>query len=151
MMDAYGRDEPRDRTLARVIPLNAHRPPEPERNPLEKAVASGLSFLRRRISGEYEVDEFGFDPDLNSSVLLPLARVLYDHWFRVELQGLEHIPEHGGALLVANHSGTVPLDAVMLQVGLHDTVERNLRLRKGGEQPMTVGFVIGVKSSEVLG
>ena len=129
-MDAYGTDDgdgPRP-ALARVIPLHADRPPEPERNPLERALAGGLSFLRRRISGEYEVDEFGFDPDLNASVLLPLARLLYDHWFRVELHGLENVPEHGGALLVANHSGTVPLDAVMLQVGLHDSVERNLRL-----------------------
>ncbi|WP_106397175.1 lysophospholipid acyltransferase family protein [Actinocorallia populi] len=127
-MDAYGKGDPPGPALAQVIPLNVNRPPEPERNPLERALAGGLSFLRRRISGEYEVDEFGFDPDLNASVLLPLARLLYDHWFRVELHGLENVPEHGGALLVANHSGTVPLDAVMLQVGLHDTVERNLRL-----------------------
>ncbi|GAA0961751.1 lysophospholipid acyltransferase family protein [Actinocorallia libanotica] len=129
-MDAYGTDDgdgPRP-ALAQVIPLHADRPSEPERNPLERALAGGLSFLRRRISGEYEVDEFGFDPDLNASVLLPLARLLYDHWFRVELHGLENVPEHGGALLVANHSGTVPLDAVMLQVGLHDSVQRNLRL-----------------------
>ncbi|GAA2720503.1 lysophospholipid acyltransferase family protein [Actinocorallia aurantiaca] len=128
MMNAYGEDGPPGPALAQVIPLNVNRPPEPERHPLEKAAASGLAFLRRRIAGEYEVDEFGFDPDLNSSVLLPLARLLYEHWFRVELHGLENIPEHGGALLVANHSGTIPLDAVMLQVGLHDTVDRNLRL-----------------------
>ena len=128
MMNAYGEDGPPGPALAQVIPLNVNRPPEPERHPLEKAAASGLAFLRRRIAGTYEVDEFGFDPDLNSSVLLPLARLLYEHWFRVELHGLENIPEHGGALLVANHSGTIPLDAVMLQVGLHDTVERNLRL-----------------------
>ncbi len=127
-MDAHGKDDRPGPALAQVIPLHAHRPAEPERHPLERALAGGLSFLRRRISGEYEVDEFGFDPDLNASVLLPLARLLYDHWFRVELHGLEHVPEHGGALLVANHSGTVPLDAVMLQVGLHDTVERHLRL-----------------------
>lgn len=128
MMNAYGEDGPPGPALAQVIPLNVNRPPEPERHPLEKAAASGLAFLRRRIAGEYEVDEFGFDPDLNSSVLLPLARLLYEHWFRVELHGLENIPEHGGALLVANHSGTIPLDAVMLQVGLHDTVDRDLRL-----------------------
>ncbi len=127
-MNAQGKGDPGGPALAQVIPLHTARAPEPERHPLEKAVASGLAFLRRRVSGEYEVDEFGFDPDLNASVLLPLARLLYEHWFRVELHGLDHVPEHGGALLVANHSGTVPLDAVMMQVGLHDTVGRNVRL-----------------------
>jgi len=114
--------------VAQVIPLNAPRAPEPERSSLERSVASGLAFLRRRISGEYDVDEFGFDPDFNSSVIMPMARLLYQHWFRVELHGLQHIPEKGGALIVANHSGTIPLDAGMLQVGLHDTLDRQLRL-----------------------
>ena len=36
----------------------------------------------------------------------------------------------GGALLVANHSGLLPLDAIMLQAGLHDQhpQHRDLRL-----------------------
>ncbi|RFU42060.1 acyltransferase family protein [Actinomadura logoneensis] len=128
---------------ARVIPLRPDEPaPVPdstfasadgpsgpsERNPVERALASGLSFLRRRVTGEYEVDEFGFDPDLNSSVLLPIARALYERWFRVELTGLENVPAKGGALLVANHSGTVPLDGIMLSVATHDHLDRPLRL-----------------------
>ncbi|TDD82891.1 acyltransferase family protein [Actinomadura darangshiensis] len=99
----------------------------PERSTLERGLASGLAFLRRRLAGEYEVDEFGFDPEFNSMVLLPLARALYEHWFRVEIEGLENIPE-GGALLVANHSGTIPLDALMLSVALHDHADRQVRL-----------------------
>ena len=96
-------------------------------SPLERGIASGLAFLRRRLAGDYEVDEFGFDPDFNSTVLLPAARALYEHWFRIELTGLENVPE-GGALLVANHSGTVPLDALMLSVALHDNADRCIRL-----------------------
>ncbi|MEO5875154.1 MAG: lysophospholipid acyltransferase family protein [Streptosporangiaceae bacterium] len=114
--------------VAQVIPLHAPRGPQAERNPLERSLASGLAFLRRRLSGEYDVDEFGFDADFTSSVAAPLARLLYQHWFRVELHGLHHIPDHGGALIVANHSGTVPFDAAMLQVGLHDAADRHLRL-----------------------
>ncbi|HLH46425.1 MAG TPA: hypothetical protein VKV25_04635 [Acidimicrobiales bacterium] len=38
-----------------------------------------------------------------------MLRRLYDpvyrHWFRVEWEGLEHLPAAGGALLVANHAG----------------------------------------------
>jgi 1-acyl-sn-glycerol-3-phosphate acyltransferase len=102
--------------------------PNETRNPLERKIAAGLRFLRRRLAGEYEVDEFGFDPEFNDAFLLPLARALYEHWFRIELHGLDNVPDKGGALLVANHSGTLPVDAVMLQVGLRDHADRHLRL-----------------------
>ena len=44
------------------------------------------------------------------------ARLLYEKWFRIETLGLENIPDTGGALLVANHSGTIAIDAVMAAV-----------------------------------
>ncbi|MQY06005.1 lysophospholipid acyltransferase family protein [Actinomadura macrotermitis] len=117
---------------AQVIPLNVAPPEEPPAaagpSPLERRIASGLAFLRRRLQGEYEVDEFGYDPDLNRSVLLPAARALYERWFRVELIGAQNVPREGGALLVANHSGTIPLDGVMLTVAAHDHLGRDLRL-----------------------
>jgi 1-acyl-sn-glycerol-3-phosphate acyltransferase len=93
-------------------------------------LAEALAFLRRRVAGEYEVDEFGFDPELNDKVLLELLRPLYRHWFRVETVGMENVPYDSGALVVANHSGTVPVDALMLQVALHDDhpAHRALRL-----------------------
>ncbi len=75
-------------------------------------------------------DEFGFDPEFNSRVLIPIARFFYQQWFRVQIRGLENVPGRGPALVVANHSGTLPMDAVMLQAGLHDEhpAHRNLRL-----------------------
>lgn len=72
-------------------------------------------FLKRRLEGDYELDDFGYDRDLSRHVLLPLAKPLYDNYFRVRTLGIERIPLEGPALLVANHSGTVPLDAVMVQ------------------------------------
>jgi 1-acyl-sn-glycerol-3-phosphate acyltransferase len=96
----------------------------------ERRAARGLAFLRRRITGEYEVDEFGFDEDLTENVLLNLIRPLYERYFRVEARGLERVPNEGGALIVANHSGTLPLDALMTQVALwdHHPVGRHLRM-----------------------
>jgi 1-acyl-sn-glycerol-3-phosphate acyltransferase len=118
----------------RVIPLQAPRPerrrgpggtgPPAERGPapggLERKVAGALAFLRRRVTGDYQVDEFGFDPELTDSVLLAPFRPLYDSWFRVETRGIENIPDHGGALVVANHSGTVPIDGIMTALAVHD-------------------------------
>ena len=96
----------------------------------ERKAARGLAFLRRRITGEYEVDEFGFDPDLTENVLLNAVRPLYERYFRVEVRGIDRVPNEGGALIVANHSGTLPLDALMTQVALwdHHPVGRHLRM-----------------------
>ncbi len=93
-------------------------------------LAGAAEFARRRLAGEYEVDPFGFDPDLNSAVLMPAALALYRRWFRVQARGLEHIPATGPALVVANHSGVVPMDAIMLQAGIfaEHPQARNLRL-----------------------
>ncbi|MGW8995472.1 lysophospholipid acyltransferase family protein [Streptomyces zhihengii] len=96
----------------------------------ERRVAGGLAFLRKRLTGDYEVDEFGFDEELTDQVLMSLLRPLYEKYFRVEVKGIENIPSDGGALVVANHSGTLPLDGLMLQVAVHDNhpAGRHLRL-----------------------
>jgi 1-acyl-sn-glycerol-3-phosphate acyltransferase len=98
--------------------------------PWERKVASGLAFLRRRVTGEYEVDEFGYDAELTDQVLMSLLRPWYENYFRVEVKGIENIPSEGGALVVSNHSGTLPLDGLMAQVAVHDhhPAGRHLRL-----------------------
>jgi len=97
---------------------------------LERRIAHGLSFLRRRLTGDYEVDDFGYDEELTDEVLMPALRPLYEKYFRVEVKGIENIPADGGALIVANHSGTIPLDGVMMQIAVHDNhpASRHLRL-----------------------
>ncbi|WP_108932949.1 lysophospholipid acyltransferase family protein [Streptomyces ardesiacus] len=97
---------------------------------LERRVAAGLSFLRRRLTGDYEVDDFGYDAELTDQVLMSLLRPVYEKYFRVEVKGVENIPAEGGALIVANHSGTLPLDGLMMQVAVHDhhPADRHLRL-----------------------
>jgi hypothetical protein len=96
----------------------------------ERKVAAALAFVRRRLTGDIEVDEFGFDAELTENVLLALVRPLYEHYFRVEVRGLENVPAEGGALVVANHSGTIPVDSVMTQVALldHHPAHRHLRM-----------------------
>ena len=98
---------------------------------LDRKAAGALAFLRRRIAGDYEVDEFGCDPELADSVLLAPFRPLYDTWFRVETRGGENIPA-GSGLIVGNHSGTVPLDAVMTMLALRDHHPARRRLRPLG-------------------
>lgn len=60
-------------------------------------------------------DAFGFNPDaLDMGVRI--ASPIYDHYFRVQSQGLERLPESGACILAANHSGLLPIDAAMIIV-----------------------------------
>jgi len=101
----------------------------------EGRALEGLAFLRRRLTGRYELDEYGFDAELSDAVVLPTLRALYHQWFRVEVNGIEHIPATGGALLVANHSGgLLPLDAAMTGVAVHDQTPSHRHLRMLGDE-----------------
>lgn len=85
---------------------------------LEDRARQFMEFLGRRFRGDYEVDPFGFDRELTEEVFHPLAMALYHHYWRVTSIGIENIPSKGPALLVANHSGTLPWDAVMMKFGI---------------------------------
>ncbi|MBI3185704.1 MAG: acyltransferase family protein [Myxococcales bacterium] len=63
---------------------------------------------------EFGVDPFGFSIDFVRQILGPLLW-LYRRYFRTETFGLENLPA-GRVLLVANHSGQVPIDAGMIAV-----------------------------------
>ena len=69
-----------------------------------------------RTTNEYGVDPFGFDLDYALAATAPLAW-MYKHYFRVETHGVEKVPA-GRVLLVANHSGQLPLDAAMIGVAM---------------------------------
>jgi 1-acyl-sn-glycerol-3-phosphate acyltransferase len=93
----------------------------------EQRTAELLALLRRRLTGDYEVDEFGFDREVTEQLLLAAIRPIKEKWFRVEVRGAENIPAQGGALVVSNHSGTIPLDGLMTMVSVHDETGRHLR------------------------
>jgi 1-acyl-sn-glycerol-3-phosphate acyltransferase len=93
----------------------------------ERRLAEFMAFLRRRLSGDYTVDEYGFDPELTERFLIAALRPIAQKWFRVEVRGADNIPATGGALVVSNHSGTVPVDGLMTMVAVHDSTGRFLR------------------------
>src|SRR3954462_9504489 len=119
-----------DGLCAEHAALAAEHPVARPPSTLEQKVAATFAFLRRRIEGDYPIDEFGFDPDLNDHVFMAGLRPIYEKYFRVETRGIENVPDDGGALIVANHSGTVPVDGVMTQLALldHHPAHRHMRL-----------------------
>ena len=103
-LDETGNDQPASLSMLPVghPPEDTHQPPDPRRS---------------------DVDEWGRSEHMRS-----LVRRLYDpmyrYWFRVEWEGLEKIPLHGGALLIANHGGAIPSDAPAIMHGIEEELGR---------------------------
>ena len=69
--------------------------------------------LKRRLTGEYETDEWGMDWEV-LEVVRPFLDFLFNTYWRVETSGIEAVPEDGPVLLVANHAGRSPWEGAML-------------------------------------
>ncbi len=126
------------------VPLHDYGPPIPSNLPDTRAVTGEIRELERRVRARLTpafpieprrrlpleflwtryrrfamrdrsevVDEFGRDPAYLSRIE-PMLDVLYRRYFRVQTVGLENIPDTGRALIVANHSGTLPWDGAIL-------------------------------------
>jgi 1-acyl-sn-glycerol-3-phosphate acyltransferase len=91
------------------------------------------SFLRRLARFRFlqhsdQVDDFGLDPAYEASVR-PLFEKLSTDYFRTQVDGVHHVPGHGRAILVGNHSGALPWDGIMLRTALrlHHSARRDMR------------------------
>jgi len=62
------------------------------------------------------VDPFGWDPEYSRSVIAATA-ILSRSYFRTVVSGIEHLPR-GRVLLVANHSGQVPIDGIIIAISV---------------------------------
>ena len=91
-------------------------PSSPDERPTDEDAADGVD--GERLS---DVDEWGRSEQLRQ-LLRRYFDPIYEHWFRVEWEGFDRIPAEGGALLVANHAGAIPVDAPAIMHG----IERDL-------------------------
>ena len=74
----------------------------------------GRSALRSRSE---EFDDFGLDPSFEQRVK-PVVEFLYRSYFRTTVEGIDNVPAEGRCIVVANHSGALPLDGLMLRAAL---------------------------------
>ncbi len=70
-------------------------------------------FLKRRITGEYETDEWGMDWEFAQAVQ-PFFDFLYKLYWRIKTDGVENIPEDGRVLLVGDAAGQYPWIGAMV-------------------------------------
>ncbi|MCP3164042.1 1-acyl-sn-glycerol-3-phosphate acyltransferase [Myxococcus qinghaiensis] len=80
-------------------------------NGMLDAVRAGLG-----TGGGSHLDEYGKDPSLVQR-LEPVLEFLYGQYWRVAAQGTDHIPR-GAVILVANHSGALPYDGLVMSLTL---------------------------------
>jgi 1-acyl-sn-glycerol-3-phosphate acyltransferase len=64
-----------------------------------------------------DTDEFGYDPKFTQTIL-PVFEFLYTMWWRVDAAGVENVPATGPGLVVANHSGVLPYDGLMINLAI---------------------------------
>lgn len=69
---------------------------------------SVISTLRRRMNGDYEIDPWGLDPELYG-FFMELGKI---RW-KIDMEGAEHIPESGPALLVVQRHIGVSEQAIV--------------------------------------
>lgn len=63
--------------------------------------------------GSLGYDPWGFNAETHK-VAYSLLKPIYEKYFRVEVHGIENVPDQGRALIIANHSGQLPLDGVLI-------------------------------------
>lgn len=94
-----------------------------------KHSAEHLSKRHPEFWQKYKGQEDKFDFDLEAiGQLEPAFRFLFDHYFRIQVRGANNIPAEGPVILAGNHSGTIPIDAVMtFEASLQHDNPRRLR------------------------
>jgi 1-acyl-sn-glycerol-3-phosphate acyltransferase len=80
-------------------------------NGLKDALLAGLG-----TGGGAAIDEYGKDPSLVER-LDPVLEFLYSQYWRVSVTGADHVPQ-GAVILVANHSGALPYDGLVMSLAV---------------------------------
>lgn len=93
---------------------------DPREALLQRIVTSELEEMFARIPkpvGSFGYDAWGYNEN-QAKIALGLVKWLYEHYFRVTATGLEHVPANGRVLVIANHSGQLPMDGVLIGYAL---------------------------------
>jgi 1-acyl-sn-glycerol-3-phosphate acyltransferase len=85
-----------------------------------------LATLAGMLASPGRLDRHGRDPRLEEGAR-PFLDFLFETWWRVDVRGAEHVPD-GAAMVVANHGGALPWDALVLRLAARrPPIGRDLR------------------------
>jgi 1-acyl-sn-glycerol-3-phosphate acyltransferase len=66
------------------------------------------------IEPERQITDWGRSERVEALFDRTLWDFMYHYWFRCDVEGIENVPDIGGALIVSNHAGALPPDAPMI-------------------------------------
>ncbi len=118
-----------ERTGERALEVAAEAHPDVDLTDIDRGIGRDLVPLVRPVpvpapeNRRSDVDRWGRSEHFRA-LTGRLFDPIYTHWFRVEWEGFEHLPEKGGALLVANHAGAIPPDAPSIMHGIEKDLGR---------------------------
>jgi 1-acyl-sn-glycerol-3-phosphate acyltransferase len=93
-----------------------------ERDAVEASLVPAET-LKRHLPGvepERRLNDWGRSERVEGALDATAVEFFYRYWFRAEVEGIEHVPASGGALLVSNHSGALPPDAAMIAKAIRE-------------------------------
>ena len=88
-----------------------------------------LRSLLGGIEPERTVDDWGRSENFAAAFDRTLVDFYYHLWFRCTVEGIENVPDDGPALLVSNHSGALPPDAMMIMKAIREEHPRQRDVR----------------------
>ncbi len=87
------------------------------------------ALLRHLMLASYDIDALGLDPVV-AEMAWHVFNYLYFDYFRVEVDGIEHVPTDGPGILAANHGGAAfPYDGIMLTLAVSNEAPIPRRVR----------------------
>ncbi len=66
-----------------------------------------------------ETDDLGYDDQFDEKIK-PFFDFFYERYWRVEVKGVDHLPSKGKVMLISNHSGVIPYDAMMIKCAVRN-------------------------------
>jgi 1-acyl-sn-glycerol-3-phosphate acyltransferase len=89
-------------------------------SPLPARHVEDLRDLLPGLEPERQLTDWGRSERVEGVFDKTLIEFYYRYWFRAEVEGMEHVPDSGGALIVSNHSGALPPDAAMIAKAIRE-------------------------------
>ena len=119
---------PKGRSIAlRIAEVSGRQAPDPHApaalSPATPSAGAADGGHRVPVRDAEGIDRWGRS-ERTRTVVRELIEPAYRYWFRFHFEHLERIPMGGGAVLVANHAGVVPVDGVLVMHGIERELHR---------------------------
>jgi 1-acyl-sn-glycerol-3-phosphate acyltransferase len=85
--------------------------------PMLREKVGDLVSLARVLERSGDLDAFGMDREITAKAA-PVFEFFYSAWWRVDVRQIEHVPSEGPVIVIANHGGALPWDALVLRLAL---------------------------------